>query len=147
MAVGVIKRTNISPPCIHCRCTDLAVLRILENEEDKYGRDGNAGIKTGREYVIVFCPPAEVTPPDNILEDESNNAPWDVVDSGRGGDQTGTSEDNGEAKGIRMSKWLGEIKDVETHLIYLKKELGNLRVITQGMTGATAPIKKKNTRG
>lgn len=36
-----------------------------------------------------------MTPPDNILEDESNDGPGDVVDSRCGGDETGSVEDNG----------------------------------------------------
>ena len=46
--------------------------------------------------TVVLRPPGEVAPPNEIIEDESDKSPRDVVDPRGWGYETGTVEDDGE---------------------------------------------------
>lgn len=83
---------------MHVVEANLAVLGVLKDEEDQDGRDSNAGIEGSGQNVVVLGPPREMTPADNVLEDESNDGPGNVVDGARRGDVTSTREDYGEVK-------------------------------------------------
>ena len=49
-----------------------------------------------RRLTVVLRPPGEVTPADNIVEDEPNDRPGHVVHRSRGRNGTSAAEDDGE---------------------------------------------------
>ena len=46
--------------------------------------------------TVVLCPPGEVTAANDIVEDKPDDRPGHVVERGRGRDETGAAEDDGE---------------------------------------------------
>ena len=46
--------------------------------------------------TVVLCPPGEVTAANDIDEDKPDDRPGHVVERGRGRDEAGTAEDDGE---------------------------------------------------
>ena len=46
--------------------------------------------------TIVLCPPRKVTSANDIIENESDDRPGDVVDGAGRGNETGAAEDDGE---------------------------------------------------
>ena len=90
--------SRVSPPNLNVVETDVAVLGVLKDEENQDSRNSNAGIEGSGQNVVVLGPPREMTPADNVLEDESNDGPGNVVDRARRGDITSTGEDYGEAE-------------------------------------------------
>jgi len=71
----------------------------------------NGKHKSVKRLTVVFCPPRKVSAPDDILEDESDDGPWNVVYRTRWGNSPHTAENNGEAerecsreKHLRMRK-------------------------------------------
>lgn len=51
----------------------------------------------GAPRTVVLEPPSKVLPPDVVVEDETNNRPWDVVDRTRRRNGSQTTEDDREA--------------------------------------------------
>ena len=49
-----------------------------------------------RQRTIVLCPPRKVTSANDIIENESDDRPGDVVDGAGRGNETGAAEDDGE---------------------------------------------------
>jgi len=94
--VGGVEWESISPPGLNSVFSNCAVLRILQTEEDQDGADGDTGIKSSGQDIVVLGPPREVTTSDDVLEDETNNSPWDVVDGTGRGDGASSAEDDGE---------------------------------------------------
>ena len=108
-------RTSISPPDINILFANVAACRVLQpvkhrcqtkersirdgslREEDKDGSDGYTSVQGGRQDIIVLGPPGEMTATDDILEDEPNNRPGNIIDGSGRWDGTGTREDDGEA--------------------------------------------------
>ena len=68
----------------------------MQDEEDQHGADSHTRVERGREYIVVLGPPGEVTPADDILEQEADDGPGNVVDGAGGGDGTSSVEDDGE---------------------------------------------------
>jgi hypothetical protein len=54
--------------------------------------------------------------PDDVLEDESNDCPWDIIQCARWRNSPDTAEDNGEAARKYSHEKLSWMKEVETHL-------------------------------
>ena len=52
-------------------------------EQGGRGKGTGTG-KGGQGRTVVFRPPTEMSSPDNVLEDESDDCPRDVIDGGRG---------------------------------------------------------------
>ena len=67
-----------------CRLWRLCRMGIRKGGKGEGGRgeQGEGGQGQGR--TVVFRPPAEMSSPDNVLEDESDDCPRDVIDGGRG---------------------------------------------------------------
>jgi hypothetical protein len=53
--------------------------------------------RPGGPLTIVLRPPREMPTPDNILENESNNCPWDIVQRTGWGNGPHAAKDNGKA--------------------------------------------------
>lgn len=58
------------------------------------------------ERTVILCPPAEVTPTDDVLEDEPDNRPWYVVDSSCRWNGARSGEDDREA--VEIGKPIGQ---------------------------------------
>lgn len=112
--IGVFKGTTIPPPCRDIVLTDPAIPRELQAEENQNSTDRHTRIESGRQHVVVLAPPSKVPPPDPVLEDETDNTPRYVVDSGSGWDITRTRVDNGEVDvfndGVRVAA-CNEVRD------------------------------------
>ena len=69
---------------IECRLCRLCRMGIRKGGMERKGKgeQGEGGRGQGR--TVVFRPPAEMSSPDNVLEDESDDCPRDVIDGGRG---------------------------------------------------------------
>ena len=78
--------------------TDLVVLRVLEAEENENNGDSDTGVESGRQDVVVLGPPGEVTATDNIVENESDDGPGDVVDGSGRRNVASSIEDDREAE-------------------------------------------------
>jgi len=78
--------------------------RAAERTSDKRSVSKKGNTIPGGPLTIVLRPPREMSTPDNILENESNNCPWDVVQRTGWGNGPHTTEDNGEAALV----WPGE---------------------------------------
>jgi len=96
VAISSIERSIITPPGQDVVNTDGAVFRVLQAEENEYCTNCNARIERGGQDVIVLSPPREMTPSDVVLEDESNDAPWHVIDRRGRGNETSSGEDDRE---------------------------------------------------
>lgn len=48
--------------------------------------------------TVVLGPPGEMTPTDDVLEDESDDSPWHIVDGGCGRNGTSSRKNDGEAE-------------------------------------------------
>lgn len=115
--VCVVGPDGVPPPGLDGVNTDGTVSRILEAEEDEDDRHGESRVQSRGEDVcriyaliktrgkrnwdirtVVLRPPREMTPADDVLEDESNHRPGHVVDSGCGRDVARSGEDDGEAE-------------------------------------------------
>jgi len=89
---------HVPPPRLDRVEPDLSALRVLQGEEDEDDGEGDTCVQSSGKDVVVLGPPREVTPTDNILEDEPDDGPGDVVDGGGGGDEASTAEDDGEVE-------------------------------------------------
>ena len=87
----------VPPPSLDGGLPNIPIHRILKNEEDQDGAHRHTRVKTSREDVVVLGPPREVTTTNDVLEDEADNRPWNVVDSGCRRHVSCAREDNGEA--------------------------------------------------
>jgi len=74
--------------------------RILQAEEDQHSANRHTRIEGSGEDIVVFRPPREVTPANDVLEDEPDDGPGDVIDGTGGGDEASSGEDDGEAGGV-----------------------------------------------
>ena len=95
IGVSSIQMYCVTPPILYAD-TNIPILWILQDEEYKYCADSQTGIQCSREDVVVLRPPSEMPPTDDKLEDEPDNGPGDVIDGGRGWDETRSREDEGE---------------------------------------------------
>ena len=70
----------------------------VQREEDDDTRNGRSRIKTGGKDIIVSHPPSEGFSPDDKIEDEANEKPGDVVETGgwRDGAETGEADWDGD---------------------------------------------------
>jgi len=68
----------------------------LQNKEGQHRRDSHTRVEPRGKNVVVLRPPREVTPANDVLEDKPDDRPGRVVDSGGGGYETSTTEDDGE---------------------------------------------------
>lgn len=66
-------------------------------EEDYNDAKRGTRIESCAEYIIVLCPPREVPSADDVLEDESNYCPRNIVHGCGRGNSTSTGEYNREA--------------------------------------------------
>jgi hypothetical protein len=89
--------TCVSPPDLNVIQTNASILRILEAEEDQNGGNSNTSVQRRGKDVVVLGPPREVASADDILKDESNKRPGDVVDGAGRRDQASSGEDDREA--------------------------------------------------
>jgi len=89
---------SIPPPALYRVKSNIPIIGILQNEEYQHGRDRHTGIQGSRQDIVVFSPPGEVSTTDNVLEDEPNKTPRDIVNCGGGRDGTGSAEDDREAR-------------------------------------------------
>ena len=83
------------------------VLGILQAEENDDYTNGNTGIQHGRENIVIFRPPREVTTTDDKVKDESDDGPGNIVSSSSRWDKTSTIEDNGPARRVDYLVWIG----------------------------------------
>jgi len=97
-SIGVVVEYGVTPPHLNGVNSDRSVLGVLKNEEDQNGRNGNTRVHRSGQNVVVLCPPGEVTTADDVLEDESNDTPCNVVDSVGGRNVTSAREDDGEVE-------------------------------------------------
>lgn len=93
------------PFCGYCR---MKKMRTAETATPESSAAERTSVKRGRwsacveeegrgARTVVLRPPREMTPPDDILEDEADDGPGDVVVGVGRGDETGAGEDDGEA--------------------------------------------------
>lgn len=68
-----------------------------ERTSSKKSVSAKGNTRPGRPLTIILGPPREMFTPDNILENESNDCPWDVVKRTGWGNGPHTTEDNREA--------------------------------------------------
>ena len=94
------KDIRITPPSLYSVQPNSPILGILQAEEDQHGANRHTRIECSGEHVVVFCPPREVTPANDVLEDEPDYGPRDVIDGTGGRDSASSGEDNGEAGGV-----------------------------------------------
>lgn len=87
---------SVPPPLLQRVLPDRVVIWKLQAEEDHDDRDGDARVERGGEDVVVFRPPREVPPSNNVLEDEPDDRPRHVVDRCRWWDKACTGEDDGQ---------------------------------------------------
>jgi len=87
---------RIAPPRLDCVDSNVSILWVLQTEENEDRTDCDPRIQSRRKHVVVFRPPREVASADNILEDESNNSPGDVVDGAGRGDVPSSGENDWE---------------------------------------------------
>lgn len=87
---------SIPPPLLQRVLPNRVIVRELQAEEDDDDRDGDARVERGGKDVVVFRPPREVPPSDNVLEDEPDDRPGHVVNRCCWWDEACTSEDNGQ---------------------------------------------------
>ena len=66
----------------------------FQKQKQKRGVRQERGKKGKR--TIVLCPPRKVTSANDIIENESDDRPGDVVDGAGRGNETGAAEDDGE---------------------------------------------------
>lgn len=92
------KWDGISPPDLNGCEPDSPISRILQDEEDQHRTNCNTRVERGGKYVVVLCPPREMTPSDDVLEDESNNSPRHIVDGACGWDRSCPRENNWEVE-------------------------------------------------
>lgn len=85
---------------IHCRVHNVITppLRGINPlhrkcEKDEERSQGQAQIQAGRRQEVQAAPPPEVAPLDPELEDETHDAPREVVERGGGRDGTGAGEE------------------------------------------------------
>jgi hypothetical protein len=90
---------RIAPPGLNSVRSNGTISRVLQAEEDKDCSDSDPRVHSGRKDVVVLRPPREVAPPNDILEDETDNCPGDVVDGACRRDQASSVENNREARG------------------------------------------------
>lgn len=95
-AVSGIDKDRITPPNLDGVDSNRSVLRELKTEEDDNNGARKTSIESGRENVIVLAPPGKVTPPNHILENESNQSPWHVVNGRSWRNSTSSREDDWE---------------------------------------------------
>jgi len=57
------------------------IIWILQAKENNDGSDRHTGVQSGGQDVIVSTPPAEMTPPNPILEDKPSHGPRGVIDT------------------------------------------------------------------
>lgn len=57
-----------------------------KHEENKHGCDSDTRIHSGGQDIVVLCPPGEIAPAYDVLEDEPDDRPGYVVDSAGGRD-------------------------------------------------------------
>jgi hypothetical protein len=88
-----------------------------------------------------------MTAADDILEDEPDDRPGDVVVRVGGRDEASSGEDDGEAVVINIIS-ISSLSLVEekTHLRYRSQLLGHLSVQSHAMSGHRKPMRKKNVR-
>ena len=68
----------------------------FQKKKSKKGvKQGKRREKKGKR-TIVLCPPRKVTSANDIIENESDDRPGDVVDGAGRGNETGAAEDDGE---------------------------------------------------
>jgi hypothetical protein len=91
---------RITPPRLYSVQPNSPVLRELQAEEDQHGANCHARIECSGEHIVVFRPPREVAPANDVLEDEPDDGPGDVIDGTGGGDGASSGEDDGEAGGV-----------------------------------------------
>ena len=90
----------VPPPRLHRVNSNIPIIGILQNEEDQHSRDCHTRIERSRQDIVVFSPPGEVSATDNVLEDEPNKTPRDIVDRGGGRNRAGSAENDREARGL-----------------------------------------------
>lgn len=83
---------NSIPPPIQI---DRAPLRELQRKKDSNQTQHRPTIQRRTRHIIEFTPPLEVALADKVLEDEPDEEPWGVVDSGRRRDERHPIEDDG----------------------------------------------------
>ena len=88
----------VSPPRLDSVLPNLSIHGILKNEEDQDAAHRNARVKTGGQHVVVLGPPREMTATNDVLEDEADDRPRDVVDRKCRWHVSSASENNGEAE-------------------------------------------------
>ena len=91
---------GIPPPGLYRVNSNIPIIGILQNEENQHGRDCHARIEGSRQDIVVFGPPGEVSATNNVLENEPNETPRDIVDCGGGRDGAGSAEDDRETRGL-----------------------------------------------
>lgn len=109
---------GVTPPYHDVVRTNIAIQWVLKAEEDENDRHRNSSIECSGQNIcvehkpnsqkperyqekdsrltVVFCPPGEVTPADDEVEDETNDRPRNVVGRVCGRDGTETAEHYGE---------------------------------------------------
>ena len=98
---------GVAPPY---RCS---LVGQLERQEDDDGADGETSVQTSGCEVVVVGPPAAVLVLDDLVEDETDDAPGRVVDGRCRGNHTGTAEDEGNIDVTEVGLWEHAGKYVE----------------------------------
>ena len=118
VAVRIVEWDGVAPPGLDGVQTNGTLPRILQREEDEDGGKRDSRVERGgqhvcgfnnrgsdtrapaqaterRERTVVLCPPREVAPADDEVEDEADDAPADVVERRRRRQQARAAEDDG----------------------------------------------------
>jgi len=86
----------VPPPCLNGVKADCTIKWVLKAEEDHDCTNRIRRVEAGGKDIIVFCPPGEVAPTDDIIEDEANDHVGDIVERRCGREEASSREDNGE---------------------------------------------------
>lgn len=96
------KHSHVTPPSLNRVDTNVTIPRVLQTEEYQNCSNGNTRVQSRGQDVIILGPPREVAAADDILEDEPDDTPRNIVDGTGRRDVTRSREDDGEA-GRRLS--------------------------------------------
>lgn len=95
----------------------------MESEEDDDGGESKTDVQPSRQGVVVLHPPASPAVADELVEDESDEPPREIVQRGSRRDEAGAAEDDGR----------GEVADGGT------REHARAEVNSNGESGAGEP--------
>lgn len=115
-SIGSVERHSVAPPDQDARLANCAILGVVQAEEDDDNADSDTRVKRSGQHVcnnrhqssekkslkpkekkrtVVLGPPGKVTATNDVVEEEPDDRPGNVVGRGRGRDETGATEDDG----------------------------------------------------